>query len=246
MSGEIGTSPTIALPSSIAAAATPAVIGRAIRLESGPVEIVGIVADVPYRSFASEPQPVLYVPLAQSPRNELVLHARVRSGADGLAALDRALRTVDARVIIGVGTSLSEYLDRSRAPVKASQRVGAIAGALQLGLALMATWALVAYGVERRTREIAVRRALGASEASILRLVTRPSLRLLAVGGAIGLAAGILVAQALHAEVGGLAPIDLMDVLPAAAVLALVVMAAAWLPARRATSIEPASALKQS
>jgi ABC-type antimicrobial peptide transport system permease subunit len=70
--------------------------------------------------------------------------------------------------------------------------------------------------------------------------------RLLAVGGAVGLVAGIVVARALHAEVGGLAPIDLTDVLPAAAVLALVVMAAAWMPARRATSIEPASALKQS
>ena len=223
-----------------------AVVGRAIRLDKGPAEIVGVVADVPYRSFASEPQPVLYVPLAQSPRNELVLHARVRSGADGLTALDRALRTVDARVIIGAGMPLSEFLDQSRAPVRASQRVGAIAGVLQLGLALMATWALVAYAVERRTKEIAIRRALGASEASILRLVMRPSMRLLAVGGAVGLVAGIFVARALHAEVGGLAPIDLTDVLPAAAFLALVVMAAAWMPVRRTASIEPASALKQS
>ena len=71
-------------------------------------------------------------------------------------------------------------------------------------------------------------------------------MRLIVVGGVIGLVAGILVAQVLHAEVGGLAPIDLTDALPATAVLALVVVAAAWLPARRATSIEPASALKQS
>ena len=176
----------------------------------------------------------------------MVLHARVRTGGDGLAALDRALRTVDARAIIGAGMPLSEFLDQSKAPVRAAQRAGGVAGVLQLGLALMATWALVAYGVERRTPEIAVRRALGATEVSVLRLVMRPSLRLLAIGGAIGSGAGILIAQTLHATIGGLAPLAITDVVPAAGVIAVVVVAAAWMPARRATSIEPASALKQS
>jgi cell division protein FtsX len=225
---------------------TDAVVGRVIRLRDAPTEVVGVVADVPYRSLDGAPQPVVYVPLAQAPRSRLVLHARVGNGGEGLAALDRALRSVDARIITGTAMPLGRYVDESQAPVRIAQRIGGAAGVLQLALALMATWALVAYAVERRTREIAVRRALGATERSVLGLVMRPSLHLLAFGGAIGCGAGILIAQTLHATIGGLAPLALADVVPVAGLIAIVVIAAAWLPARSAASIEPASALKQS
>ena len=118
------------------------------------------------------------------------------------------------------------------------------AGLLQLGLALMATWGLVAYAVERRTAEIAIRRALGATEAGILRLVMRPSLWLLAVGAPIGAIAGAAIATVMHSEFLGQAPLELAVVVPAIAVLVPVVIVAAWLPARRALAIEPAAALK--
>ena len=94
--------------------------------------------------------------------------------------------------------------------MRAAQCIGGVAGALQLGLALMATWAL-----------------LGATDASVLRLVMRPSLRLLAIGGAIGSGAGILIAPALHATISGLAPLGITDVVPAAGLTAVVVVAAA-------------------
>jgi ABC-type antimicrobial peptide transport system permease subunit len=103
----------------------------------------------------------------------------------------------------------------------------------------------VTYAVERRTAEFAIRRALGATEASIVQLVMRPSIRLAGAGAVLGIAAGAAIAKTLQSEFTGLAPIDLTLVIPAAAVLAAVVLAAAWLPARRAASIEPASALKQ-
>jgi ABC-type antimicrobial peptide transport system permease subunit len=108
----------------------------------------------------------------------------------------------------------------------------------------MATWGLVAYAVERRTAEIAIRRALGATEAGILRLVRRPSLWLLAVGAPIGTIAGAAIATVMHSEFLGLAPLELAVVVPAIAVLVPVVIVAAWLPARRALAIEPAAALK--
>jgi ABC-type antimicrobial peptide transport system permease subunit len=103
----------------------------------------------------------------------------------------------------------------------------------------------VSYAVVRRTAEIALRRALGATEGSVMRFVMRPCLWLLAAGLVMGSAAGTLAATALQSEFLGLAPIDVKVVAPAVLLLGAVAVAAAWLPARRATAIEPASALKR-
>jgi ABC-type antimicrobial peptide transport system permease subunit len=189
---------------------------------------------------------VVYVPAAQAPRRRLLVHARVKNEGEAIAALDRAIRDVDARILVGRAISMRQLMDETRIGGRIAQGVGVIAGALELGLALMATWGLVAYAVERRTTEIAIRRALGATEASVQRLVMRPSLWLLAIGAPIGCAAGMIAATALHSTFLGLAPLDLRVALPAVAALTPVVVLAAWLPARRAIATEPAAALKQS
>jgi predicted permease len=224
---------------------TPAAVGRTIHIDDVPREVIGVVADVPYRSLTDAAHPVVYLPFAQAPRDRIVLHARVKNEGEAIAALGRALRSVDPRIIVGSAISMRQQIEQTKIGGRVAQAVGSVAGLLQLGLALMATWGLVAYAVERRTAEIAIRRALGATEASILQLVMRPSLWLLAIGGPIGCAAGVLSAKALHAEFLGLAPFDATIVAPAVAVLVPVVVCAAWLPARRAIAIEPASALKQ-
>ena len=202
------------------------------------------MADVPYRSLSDQTHPVIYVPLAQSPRERLVLHARVRNDPEVMAALQRALHRVDPRIVLGTPMPLRQFKDRVNTGARVAKWAGTAAGVLQLGLALMATWGLVAYAVERRTTEIAIRRALGASESGILRLVMRPGLWLLATGATTGCAVGVAAARTLHSSFTGLAPLDLTIVVPAAAVLAPVVVIAAWLPARRALRHEPASALK--
>ncbi len=227
---------------------TTGAVGRSIRLDSDRDrlrEIVGVVADSPYRSMNGTPQPVLYLPLAQSRRERFILHARVKNEGETLRALDRALRAVDPRVFVGTPMPLDTYLDEARIESRLTQWIGAAAGTLQLGLALMALWGLVTYSVERRTAEFAIRRALGATDASIVQLVMRPSVRLAVAGGVFGIIAGTAIAKTLQSEFTGLAPIDLRVVAPAALLLGAVVVAAAWLPARRAASIEPASALKR-
>jgi ABC-type antimicrobial peptide transport system permease subunit len=162
-----------------------------------------------------------------------------------MASLDRELRSVDARIIIGAPATLGSAYEEVKLEGRIVEWAGGIAGTLQLALALMATWGLVAYAVERRSAEIAIRRALGATDSGILRLVMRPSLWLFAAGGAAGCAAGVVMAKMLHAEFLGLGPIDLRAVVPAVLLLGLVVVFAAWIPARRATTIEPASLLRQ-
>jgi predicted permease len=220
-----------------------AVLGRSIWLNDRLHDVVGVVADMPYRQTTASSHPVVYVPMLQSPRERFVVHAQV-SGQDGMAALGRELRGVDARVLVSAPATLASQYEQVRLPAKIVELVGGVAGTLQLALALMATWGLVAYAVERRSAEIAIRRALGATESGILRLVMRPSLWLFASGGAAGCAAGAAMAKAMHAEFLGLGPIDLRAVLPAAALLGAVVVCAAWIPARRATAIQPASLLR--
>jgi predicted permease len=220
-------------------------VGRQLRMGDETREVVGVVADVPYRSLDG-PQPVIYVPIDQSPRTfRFLLQARL-AGSETARELERTLRGVDPRILIGSPTPLTQYTQQLLAPERAGQAMAGLAGVLQLGLALMAIWGLVAYAVERRTGEIAIRRALGATERSIVGLMMRPSLWLLAVGTAIGCGAGVAAAGVLRAEFTGLAPIQFAIAIPAAALLVVVVATAAWLPARRAASIEPASALKQS
>jgi predicted permease len=225
---------------------TAGAVGRTLRVDDVPREVIGVVADVPYRSVSDASHAVVYVPAAQAPRRRLLVHARVKNEGEAIAALDRAIRDVDARILVGRAISMRQLMDETRIGGRIAQGVGVIAGALELGLALMATWGLVAYAVERRTTEIAIRRALGATEASVQRLVMRPSLWLLAIGAPIGCATGMIAATALHSTFLGLAPLDLRVALPAVAALTPVVVLAAWLPARRAIATEPAAALKQS
>ena len=222
---------------------TAGAVGRTLRVDDVPREVIGVVADVPYRSVSDAAHPVVYVPAAQTARTRLLVHARVKNEGEAIAALDRAVRDVDARILVGRAMSMRQLMEETGSAAESPSGVGAIAGALELGLALMATWGLVAYAVERRTVEIAIRRALGATEASVQRLVMRPSLWLLAIGAPIGCAAGVAGAAALHSTFLGLAPLDLRVALPAVAVLTPVVVFAAWLPARRAIATEPAAAL---
>jgi predicted permease len=213
------------------------VIGRTLRVSDSLREVVAVV-NKPAESF-------VYLPWAQVERERMLLHARVRSGPEILAALDRAVNDVDARIIVGPVMPLRQWLDQFKAPVRATQWLGGAAGILQLGLALMAVWGLVTYAVERRSREVAIRLALGATRSNILHLIMRPSVWLLAIGAVVGCGVGIASTMVMHSEFVGLAPLDLTIVLPVAVLLLAVILTVAWLPSRRAAAIEPASALKQ-
>ena len=229
---------------------SPAAVGRSIRLDDNrTVEVIGVVADVQYRSLerAGEGagEPIIYLPLAQTERHRFLLHARIVNRADALPALDRGLRAVDARIVIGAPMSMRQVAEQTLAPAHAAQWIGGAAGLLQLGLALMAIWGLVAYAAERRTPEIGLRLALGASPATITQLIMRPSVLLVAAGVVFGAAVGVGAATILHSEIIGLAPIEFAAALPVALIFMAIAAAAAWLPARRATTIEPAAALRQ-
>jgi len=139
---------------------------------------------------------------------------------------------------------LDQRLDEIRQPERLGQWLGAAGGIAQFSLALMALWALVAYSVARRTREIGVRVALGATERGVVMLLVRPAAILIAAGSVLGTAVGVVAAIALQSNFIGLAPIQPAAGIPAMAIMALTAIAAAGVPALRAARVDPNVALR--
>ena len=223
---------------------TPNVVGRALVVDSTRLEVIGVVADTRYRSLSEPFQPVIYVPIAQAPQTRFLIHARLPDGQT-LAALETAVRGVDRRVAIDGATSLRAQIERAMAGERAAQWIGGVVGLVQLGLAVMASWGLVAYPVERRTAEMGVRLALGATPASLVRLTMRPAGLAIIAGVGIGCVLGATIATVVQAGSVALAPVNLSAVVPVAMVFTVVAMTSAWWPARRAGRADPAVALRR-
>jgi ABC-type antimicrobial peptide transport system permease subunit len=151
---------------------------------------------------------------------------------------------VDPRILVDSAVLLGQRLDEIRQPERAGQWLGVAAGVAQFALALMALWALVAYSVARRTHEIGVRVALGATQRGVVRLLIRPAALLIAAGSILGSALGVVAAIALQSSFVGLAPIQPAAGIPAMAIMAATAIAAALVPALRAARVDPNVALR--
>ena len=220
------------------------VVGRTLMLGKTAAEVVGVAGDTRYRSVSEPFPPLVYIPFAQSSGRRLIVHARIRGGGETLAGMGAAARSVDPRILVDSAVLLDRRLDEVRLPELAGQWLAAAAGAAQFSLALMALWALVAYSVARRTREIGVRVALGATVGGVVKLLVRPAVLLIAAGSVLGSALGAVAAMALQSNFIGLAPIQPAAGLPAMAVMALTAVGAALVPALRAAKVDPNVALR--
>jgi putative ABC transport system permease protein len=176
------------------------------------------------------------------------LTAIVKSSGNDPAALAASVRgavhELDSTVpVYGIAT-LSSLVDKSSAQrLFVTRLLGGFAIVAVL-LAAIGLYGVVSYGVAQRTREVAVRVALGAQRRDVLRLVLSSGLSLVGIGVAAGLAAAFVATRFLGALVFGVSPVDPPTFAAAAAVLALVALAAHWAPIRRALRIDPASALR--
>jgi predicted permease len=219
-------------------------LGRRLTIDGRTVEIVGVAADTRYRAVNEPFRPVVYLPFDQFPLGRFYIHARIRGGGETLAALDRAARSVDPRIVIDRAQPLAAWLDEMRAPERATHWIGSATGAAQFGLVLMALWALVSYSVERRTAEMGVRLALGATPKSLVQLVLRPALLLIVAGAVLGSAIGLTVGTVLQSEFVGLAALEPAAGLPVIVALAAIAALAAFVPARRVSHVDPIQALR--
>jgi predicted permease len=234
-------------------------IGRRIHGWGEWFTVVGVAQDSKYHYLSEAPTPYFYVPFRQIYRADMTLAFYVQTRGDpnaALAMVRQKVREIDPKVAVFDAVPLEEYIGASLYPQKlAASLLGAL-GSIAVILAAVGLYSVLAYAVTQRTHEIAIRMALGARPADVLGLVVRQGLTVASLGLAIGLALALaasrvfaatsFVGEAMgsHAELLGVSATDPLIYLGAALFLAGVAALAAYIPARRAASVDPMAALR--
>ncbi len=207
--------------------------------------VVGVIGDVRYHTIDSLPRPDVYMPYAQSPVARMMIF--VRTSRDPLALAAAARRTVGALV---PGTPVFDIKTMaSRTAVATAQaRFSAVLlglfAATALALAVIGIYGVMSFMVLQRTREIGIRMALGADRAQVQRLVIREGLWLAGTGTVVGVAAAFGLTRALRSMLFDTTPGDPATYVSIVVLLALAAAVASWVPARRASRVEPTEALR--
>jgi putative ABC transport system permease protein len=224
-------------------------LGRRLILGRAPDEevreIVGVVKDSKYRRLNDEARPAAYAPFAQDYRANMALHVRT-TGEPGamLAAVRREVQALDASLPLYNVKTLEEQKSSSLYTSRMAATLLTVFGLLALGLAALGLYGVMAYAVNRRTRELGVRMALGAQTGDVLKLVLTQGLKLAMLGVGIGLLAAFALARRMESLLFGVRPTDPLTFTVIAAGLTLVALVACWIPARRAAKVDPLIALR--
>ena len=213
-----------------------------IRLKSGPPDgavIVGVVGNIRRAALTDQPRADLYFP---GPANTLF----IQTDGDPLSALPAvrtALRNLEPGVVMHGARTMSDYASASIAITALAMRLLAGFAIVALVLAAIGIYGVMAYSVRRRSREIGTRVALGAGRGDIVGMVMREGAVLTGIGVIGGLAIGLFAARSLSAVLYGVPPADPVSLVAASVVLTLTGLAACYVPARRASRIDPARTL---
>ena len=228
------------------------VVGR--RFKPGPADsashwftVVGVVDDMRRQGLEREPVPQIFEPVAQNPSASgfLLIRTRTQDPLDLAATVQAAVRQVDRRApLYGVST-LQSRLGAFFAPRRFQTLIVVGFAAVALLMAAIGIYGLIHYAVSTRTKEIAIRMAIGADTRHIFRMVVGEGLTLSAAGVALGLLGGVWVGWAARNLLFGVGALDPMSFIAGAALLLCVALAACCLPARRAMQVEPIVALRQ-
>jgi putative ABC transport system permease protein len=225
-------------------------VGRQIRVhvnESGrqPREIVGVVGDVRTRGMETAPVPVIYTPHAQYGPESMTVVVRA-PGDPGtlLPGLKGALAALAPGVAIGRARMMDDLVSASVAQPRFRTLLLTIFAAVSLALAAVGLYGVVAFSVSQRRSELGLRIALGADPRHVLRLVLREGMTPVAIGILLGLGGAALMARLMKALLFGVDPFDPLTFAAVAMALACVGLAACYIPARRATRVDPAAALR--
>jgi predicted permease len=209
-------------------------------------EVVGVVGSVRTSSLADDAEPHVYMPLLQ--RNEWMMYGVVRVDGDPMRLANdiRALvRQLDPAQPVYAIRTMNEYLDDAIAQPRLRATVVAASSAVAILLAVTGLYALLAYIVATRTREVGLRIALGATPIQMVRFIARWALRITVAGIIAGLAGAILMTRSMRALLFGIDPLDPSTYAVVIAIFAAVAIVAGTLPAMRAARVDPAIALRQ-
>jgi len=225
-------------------------IGRLVSIpgwvgDSSWIEIVGEVRDVKVHDLRESGAMMLYLPLFQQPEGGATFELRTAMNPAYVQteALE-AVRAIDSRLPLSSVRTLETQLDDSLVSERLVASLSELFGLLALLLTCVGLYGLMAYNVNRRTCEIGIRMALGAERGRISRMVLRETFLLVTCGIAIGLPVAALTARWIASQLFGLKPWDPLTLSAACGLMAAVAIAASYLPARRAASIDPMRALR--
>jgi predicted permease len=209
------------------------------------IEIIGVVKDSKYRSLTEEPTTSMFLPLAQNYRANMALHIRaVSEPKEMVAAVRREVQAMDANLPVYNIKTLAEQKSSSLYTSRMVATLLTFFGLLALLLAAIGIYGVMAYSVNRRTREIGIRMALGAKQTDVLRLVMGEGLILVAAGLAVGLGVTFAVTRVISSLLYGVSATDTATFIVISLVLAGVALGACFVPARRATKVDPMVALR--
>jgi predicted permease len=212
--------------------------------QTRPLQVVGVARDAKYRYISSANEPFIYVPFAQQPQSDIQFYIRHAEGRQLAGEIRKAMAQVEPNVPIVMLQSFDDATALGLLPQKLVAWVSGSVGTIGIFLAALGLYGLMAFLVTQRTREIAIRMALGASHADMRTMVLKQAGVLGGIGGLIGLvlAAGIgTLAQVLLV---GVPPIDPVSFGGTALLFLIVLAIAAWTPAKRAAATDPATALR--
>jgi predicted permease len=214
---------------------------------AGQIEVVGVVKDAKYTALDEGASMAAYFPCTQKPGFYDNFIVRFDAGANRQQIISRTRSTIakiNPNILVNNLESLQEQVDRSIATQSLIARLSSFFGILAAFLACIGIYGLLSYSVARRTSELGIRLALGAQSRMLLWLVLRECLLLLVIGLAIGIPISLSSTRILKSLLYQLSPLDPMAISTAIVAVALMSIAAAWLPARRATKINPIQALR--
>ncbi len=212
--------------------------------EEREVQIVGVARDTKYRFISTPPAPFIFVPMAQQPQSDLNFYIRHTPGRQ----VEREIRAAMAQVEPSVPIVQLQTFENAAAigllPQQLSAWIAGSVGTIGIFLAALGLYGLMAFLVTQRTREIAIRMALGASDRTVRLMILKQAAVLAAFGGLVGVILASVIATLAQSLLVGVAPIDPASFGGTALLFAAVLAVAAWAPASRAATTDPATALR--
>lgn len=207
--------------------------------------IVGVVGDVRQNALNDEPYPQLFLPLAQAPQRAMLLIARTSGSPTALSGpIRQAVSTIDPDLPVSDIRTLDERLELSVSQPRVSMVLVGIFAMLALVLAAVGIYGVLSYTVTQRTRELGIRMALGAEPSSVMRLVVGQAMVPALIGVLIGLAGAWGATRLMSTLLFGVSATDPVTFSAVALFLLAVALLASWVPARRATRVDPLIALR--
>ncbi|HTG16287.1 MAG TPA: FtsX-like permease family protein, partial [Blastocatellia bacterium] len=215
------------------------------RETSAQIEIVGVARDAKYTGMRAETEPTVYLPYPQSiPRWATFIVRTSGNPTTMTSSIREAVHEVDSNLPLFDVKTQSQQADESLTEERLFARLSSFFGLLALSLACIGLYGVMSYGVARRTNEIGIRMALGATAPRVTRMVMRETMLVVLIGVAIGLGAAVATTRLIAAMLFGLAATDLMTMSFAVLLMIAVAALAGYLPARKASKVDPMIALR--